>query len=362
VAIVAAASMAECLAAQRSSEPLLWRSVDHRSSPPQDWKPIVAIDEQTAAFLDASNSKSSAPPGELPLLEFRAAVEGFRAVGFDRESVTDVRDVLIEDSDAETKPTCARLFLPAGGAQRPLVIWAHGGSWVRVSVDLMDSYFRVIANRSQCAVLAVDYRLSPESRFPEAIGELYRAARWAQENAALLGIDPRRIGIGGESSGGNLAAATAVLARDRKEFQFAHQTLVVPLLDARFSSPSWEALGQDYLLTKPQLEWALTQYAPGVPRTNPLLSPLLAVSHSGLPPALIISGEYDPLRDDAKRFASALVGAGVPVDMRECPGLIHHAVMVPKIIPLGAQMIQDMARAMGDALRSARLPTSGVGA
>ncbi len=316
----------------------------------------MSYDEQTRQFLDRANSAKAPAPGTQSLADFRAAVAGFKSLGFDREPVAVCRD--LEPRLRSGQRSKARLFVPDTAVPPPLVVWAHGGSWVRVDVDLMDGYFRVLANRSGCAILAVDYRLSPESQFPAAIEEIYGSATWARAHAREIGVDGDRIGVGGESSGANLAAAATLLARSLGEFQFSHQTLVVPLLDTAFDSPSWDALGTGYLLTKAQLEWALEMYAPGVDRGDPLLSPLRAPDHSSLPSALIVTGEYDPLRDDGERYADALRSAGVGVDLRRYEGLIHHAVMAPKSIDLGAQMITETATGLGAALRQTPAPVT----
>jgi acetyl esterase/lipase len=308
----------------------------------------MPLDTQTRAFLDAANAKPAPPPAEVPLEDFRAAVEPFRALGFAREEVRSVEHVTIPVRDMQDVP--ARVYVPDETGPLPVVIWAHGGSWVRVTVDLLDHHFRVYANRSRCAIVAVDYSLSPEARFPTALEEVYAAGRWAREHADAHGWDPGRIGIAGESSGGNIAAATALLDRDRGEVGFAHQTLIVPVLDARFDSASWQRLGTGYLLTVAQLEWAVGQYAPGVPREQPLLSPVCASDLSGLPSALIVTGEYDPLCDEGRQYAEALENAGVAVEHIHYDGLIHHAIMVPGRIDLGARMVQEAAAAIGRAL------------
>jgi len=219
-----------------------------------------------------------------------------------------------------------------------------------VTVDLLDHHFRVYANRSRCAIVAVDYSVSPEAHFPTALEEVYAAGRWAREHADERGWDPYRIGIAGESSGGNIAAATALLDRDRGEVGFAHQTLIVPVLDARFDTPSWKRLRTAYLLTVAQLDWAVEQYAPGVARDEPLLSPVCASDLAGLPSALIVTGGYDPLCDEGSRYAETLDAAGVAVDHVHYDGLIHHAIMVPGRIDLGARMVQETATALGRAL------------
>jgi acetyl esterase len=309
----------------------------------------MPLDDQTRAFLDAANANPAPPPADVPLAEFRAAVEAFRPLGFPLEEVRSVDDVTIP-VDGE-RAVRARVYVPDVDGEPPVVVWAHGGSWVRVTVDLLDHHFRVYANASGCAIVAVDYTLSPEARFPTALDEILATGRWAREQAGERGWDGERIAIAGESSGGNLAAAAALLDRDRGgEVGFVHQALIVPVLDARFATPSWQELGDGYLLTAAQLAWAIEQYAPGVPRDEPLISPACAPDLAGLPSALIVTGEYDPLRDEGRAYAEALRAAGVAVEHVEYEGLIHHAIMVPGRIELGARMVRETAAAIGEAL------------
>ena len=309
----------------------------------------MALDADTQAFLEKSRSKQGPAPGEMSLEEFRAAVEPFRELGFEREEVARVDDLTIPRAGGETAQL--RLYRPDVARPMPVFVWVHGGSWVRVTVDLLDNHYRAMAHRSGCAVAAVDYRLSPESQFPAAIEETYAAACWLRQHSKSFGLSERQIAIGGESSGGNVAAAAALVDRDRRLAGFVFQALIVPVLDVRFETDSWERLGRDYLLTREQLEWALEQYAPGVRPTEPLLSPLAAESLRGLPPTLIMTGEYDPLKDEGAAYAERLREAGVAVDLVEVPGLIHHAIMAPRAIDRGAELVDEAAARLGAALR-----------
>lgn len=308
----------------------------------------MSLDEQTRAFLKKANENPSPSPREVSLQEFRDGVRALEPLNFDQEDVGEVRDVNVSSFDGTVIQT--RLYSPRAEAVPPLLICAHGGSWARLDVNQMDPYYRVLTNRSGCAVAAVDFRLAPEATFPAQIEEVHAVARWAQNSADGWGWDPARIGIFGESSGGNLAAAAALLARDRGDVDYALQVLLLPVLDLRFDSPSWDRLGSGYLLTKEQLAWAVEQYAPGMEPTEPLLSPLLAPDLSGLPPAVIMTGEYDPLRDDGERYAAALGHADVKVHYECMPGLIHHAILVAKAIPLGAQVLDRVGALIRDQL------------
>ncbi|SNR94966.1 Acetyl esterase/lipase [Haloechinothrix alba] len=312
----------------------------------------MPLDTETAEFLAQSrDGKPAPPPWEVSLEEFRAAVEPFRALSFDIVEMAEVRELNIP-SDAGPD-VGARLYIPDTGQREPVIVWAHGGSWVRVTVDLMDAYLRFISDRSRCAVLAVDYQLAPEARFPTAIHEVCSAIRWIREHGKRLDIDPGRIAVGGESSGGQVAAAAAMLSRDRDDLpSLDFQALMLPLLDVTLSSPSWDQLGEDYLLTKPQLQWALQQYAPEGDPTDPLLSPLHADSHAGLAPALVLTGEYDPLRDDGKNYADKLRASDVAVEHIEQPSLIHHAPMAPRKLPAGRDAVESVAAAINRALHT----------
>lgn len=250
-----------------------------------------------------------------------------------------MRDVWVPGPGHEVR---VRLYRPDTPDTPPLLVGVHGGSWVRVTIDLMDGYYQTLANKCGCVIAGVDYTLSPEAQFPLALEESYAVAAWAQGARSELGCHPSRLGIMGESSGGNMAAALALMARDRGDVVFSSQVLVLPVLDVRFQTRSWDELGTDYLLPKEQLEWAIGQYAPGVDHTDPLLSPLLADDVSGLPRTLLITGEYDPLRDEGEHYAARLRDAGVEVDSWRVDGLIHHALMVPKVLPVGARLMDEL--------------------
>jgi acetyl esterase len=159
--------------------------------------------------------------------------------------------------------------------------------------------------------------------------------------------------IGGDSSGGNIAAATALLARDRDEIEYELQALLMPVLDTRFVNPSWDEVGEHYLIDRAQRDWAVRQYAPGTERTTPMLSPLLAADHAGLPPALIATAEFDPLRDDGELYAQALRRSGIRAGVLRFDGLTHQAIIVPKAIPRGGVALRRVAVNLRDLLGQA---------
>jgi acetyl esterase len=300
----------------------------------------MALDDATRVFIEQSSKRPSQPPGQVPLDEFRAAIGALTPLGFDpANEAGGITDVWVPGPGHDVR---VRLYRPETATPPSLFVGVHGGSWVRVTIDAMDGYYLRLANKTGCMIAGVDYTLSPEAHFPQALEESYSVAQWAQGARAELGCQTDRLGIMGESSGGNMAAALALMARARGDVDFTSQVLVLPVLDVHFQTPSWQDLGSDYLLPKDQLEWAVGQYAPGVDRDDPLLSPLLADNLSGLPRTLIVTGEYDPLRDEGERYAQRLRDAGVDVEVLDVEGLIHHALMVPKLLPVGNRLMDDL--------------------
>lgn len=308
----------------------------------------MTLDAQTKAFLERAAQNPPPPPGSVPLEAFRDAVKNMKALDHAFEEVGDVRNVAVERHGADD--LVLRVYRPAGGGTRPTFVWAHGGSWVRSNIDASDHFFRILANRSDSVIVGVEYRLAPEAQLPAQLDDVYDAALWSAENLEAIGGRAGTLAIGGESSGANLAAAVTLLARERGDLDLRYQVLMMPVLDATFSSRSWQELGTGYVLTRDQLEWAVEQYAPNHDRRDPLLSPLFAESHSDLPPALIVTGEYDPLRDDGEGYAAALESSGVAVRHVRYDGLIHHALLAPQAIGLGGKVLVETAEAMRAAL------------
>jgi acetyl esterase len=274
--------------------------------------------------------------------------------GFEHEPVDLAEDVPVPGPDG--RDVAVRLYRPEVAGPAPVVAWAHGGFWTQLTVEVLDGYFRRIANGSGCAIAAVDFRMPPEARFPEPVEELHATGTWLRSHGSAYGLDTERIGIAGDCTGGGLAAAATLLDRERREVGYVHQSLIVPLLDARLSSGSWNRLGTGYMVARADVERELERYAPGVSATNPLLSPLCAEDFTGLPPALIVIGDHDPLRDDGERYARALSLAGVDVQLVPVPGLLHHAVVVPRLIQLGRTVMDHTAERIGTAMRAPGAP------
>ncbi|MCB9442423.1 MAG: alpha/beta hydrolase [Mycolicibacterium sp.] len=220
----------------------------------------------------------------------------------------------------------ARHYRPAVGAEpAPLLVFFHGGGWVLGDLDSYDSACRLISRDAGVHVLAVDYRLAPEHPAPAAADDAYAAYRWARAHAAELGADPRRVAVGGDSAGGNLAALVTRLARDAGDPMPSLQWLIYPATDLRGGTRSRSLFGEGFLLTRHDMDWFQNRYVEdsGLDFSDAMVSPLLAADLSGLSPALVVTAGFDPLRDEGEQYATALRQAGVTVDYRLMPSMIH---------------------------------------
>jgi len=207
-----------------------------------------------------------------------------------------------------------RLYRPLGSDATtvlPVLVYYHGGGWVIGDLDTHDTLCRELANAAGCAVVAVDYRMGPEHRFPAAVDDVLAATRWVREQAGALRLDPGRLAVGGDSAGGNLAAVVALAARDAGDLPIAFQLLIYPATDMRRGHPSHTTNGDGYVLTRDTLAYFHDHYiADPAHDLDWRASPLLHTDLAGLPPALVITAGYDPLRDEGLDYARALTEAG----------------------------------------------------
>ncbi len=236
----------------------------------------------------------------------------------------------------------ARLYVPGGDDGR-LLIYLHGGGWVVGGLRSHDRLCRRLASEGGQRVLAIDYRLAPEHRFPAAASDALAALRWARRGAAQLGVPPEAIAIGGDSAGGNLAAGVALQLLSHGEPQPAFQLLIYPATDLRRVTASHRALGEGYLLTRASLDWYQGHYAPEI--YDPRGSPLLAPDHRGLAPAIVASAGFDPLRDDGELYAAALIRAGVEVSEHRFPGLVHGFANMDGAVPAADRAVGELIEA-----------------
>jgi acetyl esterase len=215
----------------------------------------------------------------------------------------------------------------------PVFLYLHGGGWWLGDLDSADAFCRTIAKLADCAVVSVDYRRAPEHQFPVPLEDAHAALRWAVDNADALGFDAERVAIGGESAGANIAASLALLARDRGGPALCGQVLDVPALDFTLAQPSIAELGEGYGLTRTETDRCIDLYlGRDTMRTDPLASPLFA-DVAGLPPALIMTAEFDLLRDDGAAYADRLRAAGVAATLHCWPGMTHGVAHAGKLLP-----------------------------
>ncbi len=239
-----------------------------------------------------------------------------------------------------------RIYTPSGNGPFPLLVFYHGGGWVIGDLDTHDNACRALTNGARCVTVAVDYRLAPEHKFPAAVDDCYAATAWAVEHASELGADPSKVAVGGDSAGGNLAAVVALAARDRGKPKLAFQLLIYPATDGALDTYSHKTF-KDYFLTDGAVRYFWGHYVRGeADKRDPLASPALAKSLRGLPPALIITAEFDPLRDEGEAYGEKLRAAGVPVTTTRYNGMIHGFFTMTGVLDQGKKAIEEASSAL----------------
>lgn len=267
---------------------------------------------QVRALLDFIEQRGLPPTHTLSPTEARAFYRERRFFTQpEPPEVALVRDLQAEGPHGAIPLRLYRGIGCAANTALPVLMYFHGGGFVIGDLDTHDVLCRELANAAGCAVVAVDYRMAPEHRFPCAIDDGLAATYWVQRNAASLALDARRLAVGGDSAGGNLAAVVAQLARDAGDLAIIFQLLIYPATDQRCGAPSHQTNGQGYLLTKDTIDYFMGHYITD-PRHNldPRASPLLRPDLSRLPPALVLTAGYDPLRDEGLMYSQRLSEAG----------------------------------------------------
>jgi len=283
----------------------------------------VPLDPTLQAMRD-QRAQSGAPPlYTLSLAQARAAdLADIQAGAGDPEPV---HQVFERDIPGPAGPLTLRGYRPAGpDGPRPVLVYFFGGGWTLGSLDTSDAVCRRLANSASCLVVSVGYRLAPESKFPAAVEDCFAATAWVAAHGDEIGADPTRLAVGGDSAGGNLAAAVTLLARERGGVDLAGQLLVYPNTDYLADTESMRESTDEALFNRRSVACYWEHYL-STPDdgANPLVAPLRAASLAGLPPALVITAEYDPLRDEGERYADRLAQAGVPVQATRYDGMAH---------------------------------------
>ncbi|HLZ72939.1 MAG TPA: alpha/beta hydrolase [Dehalococcoidia bacterium] len=281
----------------------------------------MPLDPQARAVLDQMAALGDPPLGTATVEETRRNMAARRAGMPPGEPVAKTEDRSVP-GPAGSVPV--RIYTPEGRAPFPVLVYFHGGGWVIGDIESHDASVRALTNRSGCVIVSVDYRLAPEHKFPAAADDCFAATQWAAAHAAEFGGDASRLAVGGDSAGGNLAAVVALMAKERGGPRIAFQLLIYPVTDHNYETASYSENAEGYLLSRDSMVWFWNHYlnTPAEGK-NPIASPLQAADLAGLPPALVITAEFDPLRDEGEAYAKRLKAAGVRVTATRYDGMIH---------------------------------------
>ncbi len=302
----------------------------------------MPLDPQARAVLDQLAAMGLPAVNEVSPEQARANMKlRPRAPG---PEVAKVEDRSIPGPDGDVP---VRIYTPEGSGSFPILMWYHGGGWVIGDLESADGPSRHLCVGADCVVVSVDYRLAPETKFPGPAEDCYAATQWAVDNAAAINGDPARVAVGGDSAGANLAAAVLLMARDRNGPAISFQLLVYPVTERNFSTASYHDNATGYSLTQAGMRWFWDQYlADDADAANPYAAPAQAANLSGLPPALVITAEFDPLRDEGEAYAGLLRNAGVPTQATRYDGMIHGFFAMPAVLDQGRRAMDEATAAL----------------
>jgi acetyl esterase len=313
----------------------------------------MPVDAQAQAFLDALAKLN------LPEVHSLSPDDARRMSARRKETLPPGPDAHVEDHcvPGRSGELLVRIYKPHARDQAaqprqalPVLLWFHGGGFVIGSVSESDADCKHLATGADCAVASVDYGLAPEHGFPIPPEDCYAALSWVRERSAELGVDPKRIAVGGDSAGGNLATCVAQMARDRRAagHGLCFQLLLYPVCDlSNLDTPSYVANAEGYYLTRRTMEWFREHYVPRpADRSHPYASPLCSRDLRRLPPAFVATAEFDPLRDEAEAYAARLAEAGVPVVVRRYDSTIHGFFTMNAYFDRGKEVLTDAVTAL----------------
>jgi len=288
----------------------------------------MPLDPQAQAVLDQMVSLGAPELHTLSPEDARKAFDLLAQLsGLKPEAVAKVEDRLIPGPGGQIP---VRFYTPQGRAPFPVLVFFHGGGFVIGSIELYEEFCRALTNGAGCIVISVGYRLAPEHKFPAAVEDCYAATKWVAVNAKAIGGDSMRIAVGGDSAGGNLAAVVALMVRDKGTVPLVFQLLMYPATNLAHDTLSAQQNANGYFLTRDDMFWFRSLYLSNdADRNNPYASPLQAQDLHGLPPALVITAEYDPLRDEGEAYAARLREAGVTTACTRYDGMIHGFLSLP---------------------------------
>jgi acetyl esterase len=306
------------------------------------------LDPQARAFIDQVTAAGVPPLETMSPPDVRRFQGDFvPQLAGELEPVARIEDREIPGPGG---PIPVRIYTP-DAPPCGVLVYLHGGGWVIGSIETADAACRALARRTPCTVVSVGYRLAPEHRFPAAVDDAVAATQWAVANAASLDADASRVAIAGDSAGGELAAAVTLHARDNGGPSLRYQVLIYPVTDYDFTKPSFREYGSGFLITIGEMEWYWRNYlSKPDDASSPMACPMRAASLQGLPPALIIQAECDPIKDDGEAYAARLRADGVPVDIIRYDGQIHGFFTMPGVMSRAKDAYSDVATVLAKAL------------
>ena len=311
----------------------------------------MKLDPKLQELLDQPADPNAKPIEEIPIEEIRRQFnEEIAAIDKPGPEMRDIQDRAVDVGDAEIP---VRWYTPStlsSASANPVLVFFHGGGWIQGSIETHDSMCRVLAHGGKSHVCSVDYRLAPENKFPVPFDDSYAATKWVSQNAATFGADPAKLAVGGDSAGGNLAAAISLRARDEGSIPIAFQLLLYPVTDLASDTESKRKFSKGYWLDT--LAFLIGSYvAKEEDKINPLGSPLRAESFSGLPPAHVVTAGHDPLRDEGRAYADKLRAAGVDAKYDCYDSMIHGFISIRGIVDEGEKALQACAISLRDAFK-----------
>lgn len=301
------------------------------------------LDPQAQDLLDVIAAAGLAPIHTLTVAEARERMRATLIGGGEPPALARVEDLSLASAAG---PLGLRLYRPCEGTL-PIALFLHGGGWTFNDLDTHDDLCRRLARRSRWLFASLDYRRAPEHKHPAPVEDALTAYRWLLDNAPRLGGDPRRIALVGESSGATIAASLSLLLRDGGAPMPIYQALAYPIMDTSEHWPSRSERGHGYTLDIPQIRWFLANYlTPGQSSSSPYLFPLIGGDLVGLPPTLVMTAEYDPLRDEGVAFARKLARAGVTVEHLHAEDQMHGFLMLSRVVDRASQLVDRLADAL----------------
>ncbi len=307
----------------------------------------MPLDPLIEAFLDQLKAQPTPDLWDIGPIEARAKFSALmQFIGPKDVPIGKVENILMPGPAGEI---AARIYSPVamGADGQPTLVYFHGGGFVLGDLDTHDGLCRLIANEGWLRVIAVDYRLAPEHRFPAAVEDSYAALCWIEQNAAQYGVDPNRLAVGGDSAGGNLAAVMTQMAKAEGGPKLGFQLLLFPMTHYGADTPSLHDCATGYFLEKKTLDWFSTHYVPSDgDHGDWRASPLQGADLAGLPPAYVMLAGYDPLHDEGVHYVDKLRAAGIEVTLADFPDLVHDFIYMQSVLPQAHEALAQAAKAV----------------